>query len=259
MPFCSHFVLLQKHATLQRFQKCCENGFNAALKLAELCSGISVVRLEAMYRKACESETYFSDGVFESAEEEEFEAPAETPAVDQCMHVLADVQQAKSFADVDRECDADPTTEVVDEDLDLPDRESLMKLTDANGAEEPFCTEAQRSPPRSSLANYLPDTLQDALSLPKTCPWNGLLRFAIRMRHSAGGSDLRFLKNARNCRRASKRLNWFQWLEYARIRFRWGSVDGGCRTVGSPTKCSHAVHPSTKWFVNVCSNIIKNI
>ena len=205
--FCTHW--------LPRFQLCCEKGFKAALELAELCSGIESATLERMYRRACEAEGYFTDGVFESAEEDSFEVADGAPEdskVDQCMYVLTDVQQAQSFADPEAECNADLTAEVAEESQNLPDREDLMSLTSGMAAQEPFGTEAGKSPPRNSLASYLPDNLTDALSLPKTCVWNALFRFAIRMRHSAGGCDLGFIKNAKNCRRCSKQLNWFQLL-----------------------------------------------
>ena len=105
----------------------------------------------------------------------------------------------------------DDDEEVAQEFSSLPDSDQLMHLILKPNVMEPFRSEASRSPKDGKDIDGLPDTLREALTL-SSCPFTSLRRLAIRLRTGRGGADTAFLKNARNCRRASKSLNWYQLL-----------------------------------------------
>lgn len=94
---------------------------------------------------------------------------------------------------------------------ELSDVEQLRKLLTIKNHEEPFAHEAGNSPVRSGKSNELPTTLGDALKM-KGCLFTNLVKLAIRLRNGQGGMDVGFLPNAKNCRKASRSLNWYQQL-----------------------------------------------
>ena len=57
----------------------------------------------------------------------------------------------------------------------------------------------------------LPRTLLEAMS-GTACRWNSMFRLAVRLRSAKGGIDTRWIPNARNVRRTSTKLNWYQCL-----------------------------------------------
>ena len=169
-----------------------------------------------MYREACASDSYFSDGVFDAPEEDLDALPAvasKDASAEDCMNLLEDVRQAGDFHYADPEAKMSEGAldqEVEEEDATTDDRDSIVQLTAAGDPAEPFACEQQKSP-KPALANYLPDTLREALDMPK-CPYNALFRLALKIRHGPGGCDVPFLKSARNSRAAAKGLNWYQLL-----------------------------------------------
>ena len=103
----------------------------------------------------------------------------------------------------------------MDEELTgVADKDLLKSLLSKSAPSEPFESEAAKSPKFArGGGDHLPDTLTEALQLPGDL-YNSLFRFAVRLRNSKGGADLGFLKNAKNCRRASRGFNWFQPLDW---------------------------------------------
>ena len=93
---------------------------------------------------------------------------------------------------------------------ELSDVEQLRKLLVIKNQEEPFGQEAGTSPQRGK-SNELPTTLSEALKM-KGCMFTNLVKLSIRLRNGQGGMDVGFLPNARNCRRASRSLSWYQHL-----------------------------------------------
>ena len=178
-------------------------------------------RLQDMYEAACQSDAFFADGIYETAEEDLEEmpsVPSDGGNAEACVNLLEDVGQNAGFhhADPEEKAPESVINESLEEDLATDDRDEVLKLTAMEAPEEPFSSEQGRSPSKSPLANHLPATLREALDLPK-CSWNALFRFAIKIRNSSGGCDTGFLKSARNCRRAAKGLSWFQLLGFVHM------------------------------------------
>ena len=179
-----------------------------------------------LYRQCCDSDDYFTEGVYETAEDEEQDCSKmkESDEAQECHDLLTDVSQAAKFADPEGGIEVDVLDEVPPDEPDLPDLGQLLSITGDSAPDEPFGTE-QKSPQRPhkssvppALKDFLPETLREAFNLPGDI-WNSLVRLAINLRNSHGGLDVGFLKNAKSCRRAAKGLNWWQQLGSA-----WFSV-----------------------------------
>ena len=184
----------------------------SALALVSMCSEFPEDRVEKMYRKACESEDFVRDQFeYEDAEEDEQEVPVPLQkAATECENLLEEVRNAKNMNDTTCENVEQIQSETAREFEDLPDKDDLLMILEGRNPEEPFGSEVGNSPDSSKKKlDVLPDTLKEALALPGN-KWNTLLRLMVRMRHTFGGSDTGFLKNARNCRKAASGLNWYQ-------------------------------------------------
>ena len=199
---------------MDRFKTCCDNALKSSLALVSFCSDIPVDKLEGMYRRACDKDEFITD-TFEPVEEEADDHEVGDAKKD-CMNVIEEVQSAAALNDV--ECEDVPSVdgEVPPEFSDLPDKSQLLDILEGKNPEEPFGSEAAKSPEpaakKAKIDNFLPETLGHAWAMPGNNKFNSMARLLIKLRHSYGGSDVGFLRNARNCRKASTRLNWYQWL-----------------------------------------------
>ena len=182
-----------------RFQRCCENALNAAVKLVAWASDCDAKELEADYRKSCKNNddpfTYADVPVAED-EQEEFLSSGIDPfgdPSDQVLPALTQLQAETIFVDPEGSDGENPIFSdqpgQADEDL-----EKLLQV------------EVEQPEPE-----FLPGTLQDALAT-RGCTWNALFRFVVRLRHGPGGCDLPWVPNARGTRRVSSKLNWHQHL-----------------------------------------------
>ena len=213
-----YIVLL--FATL-RFRACCENTFQASMDLVSRCSGIKPVYLEAQYRKMCSSATPSEVDYEVPPEEVEEAACLPTGEQESCQDVLEQLQQEANFVktctaeeDLDVAEDREEREHVRPDNLEnLPDGELLQYLIKLASVAEAFGSELSKSPRKipSESADYLPSTLREALKMPGDW-FNCLFRHIVRLRSARGGMDTLFVKNARSCRRASKKLNWYQLL-----------------------------------------------
>lgn len=211
-----------------RFQKCCENALQGALQLVSFCSGVKESFLENDYRAWCDGHAGFKAKMPEEEEDddqcdelgEEGQLPASHKPMD-CMDVLANLQGETTF--MRKALDADegqpstePSTEAkASEEVDsylalLPDSDMLKHLMELASIAEPFATETFSSPSGNAKGkDRLPATLLEAFNLPGD-RWNGLFRFAVKLRCTAGACDRMFIQNPMNSRKASRKLNWYQ-------------------------------------------------
>ena len=220
-----HFV---EHAL--RFASVCRLAYKAALDLAEMISGWTATSLDKMYREAVAAGAFDSGGKFsrsvtEPPDEDEMDVCeaivdiVDKKEADQAFELIQQVRAetvALNPAAEDEEAQETVAPAASDNgDLrGVVGAAQLEKLLSEGPASEPFSSELA-SPPRrgqkqdTNQDNHLPTTLSQAMNL--TGPlMNRLLRFAISLRAVRGGVDIPFLKNPRNCRRASRDLNWHQ-------------------------------------------------
>ncbi|CAK9003093.1 ZnF_CDGSH domain-containing protein [Durusdinium trenchii] len=204
----------------EEFIACSDRALKAALALASKCSGVKEPFLEASYRKLCEYEGSFQMDFEPEPDEMEFQA--EDAVADQkpdCLSLLTRLQEESrrvmEEAHQTEEPNAPEPTQPreIEVDLqDLPDKAELIGLCEKENVQCPFRSETSVSPKGRAKDDYLPSTLTEALQM-KGDMWNNLFRLVLRIRSTKGGCDVGFLRNARNCRRAAKTLNWHQYNE----------------------------------------------
>ena len=182
-----------------RFFQCCKNGLESALKLVSRCTNFTESSLENLYRSSC------SDGSFAG---EEYEGPTEEDLLEDgnadnleketsCIDVLQTIKDESDMLQ-----DGAKTVEDPAPFAGVPDEPELQKTVAVPASE------GDRDD------GSLPATLQEALMIGGGDLFNALWRLCVRLRSDKGGSDCRFLPNARGARRTSKRLNWHQWNEH---------------------------------------------
>ena len=215
-----------------RFQQCCERAFAASLLLVSRCTGEKPDKLEEMYRKCCGDDVFKLSADMEADEvmpEEELE---QDPGKDQqeppppqqaCEKFLLDFAGHNDATLVFNQNLEEPQPQPESELDGLPDQETLERLMEEKNPEEQFGHECARSPKLSKKGNALPSSLREAMAMPG-CMFNSLMRLSVRLRSAKGGCDVQFLPNAKNCRRASQKLNWFQCLGWIGC----GHLKAGC-------------------------------
>lgn len=203
--------------TFVRFQLCCEKALESALRLAAFCSKESMESLEATYRKVCESNGDICDLNTLTLDDDEVGPGDEDSAgPDLCAELLSQIPVDSSFVADNKKADDsmgnDEATEDVQVDLsNLPDQEQMKTLIFKENVLEPFRMETSRSPNSKVDLDHLPETLDEALRM-KGDTFNSLWRLAVRLRSARGGCDTSFLSNPKSFRKASKGLNWHQYL-----------------------------------------------
>lgn len=181
--------------------------------LLDFTSEVTEKEVEYKYKLLCKKGPYdiFEDGEFPDEDEDELsdltagnlsQGPAD-PAFD----LLGALQRETVFVDPEEDDAEEPSVEnrsgVEDPDLDqFADREDMKILLEDVG-------EDSSKPPVSK--DPLPSTLLGAMK-ETGCTWNALWRLVVKLRSAAGGSDLRWVPNAKNVRRCSPNLNWRQRL-----------------------------------------------
>lgn len=190
------------------------------------CTGEKVDTLEAAYRRLCENNEDFTKPENAPLEEDEIDVPVEKApeAGMECMDFLTQLQgESKDLREINAQEGEEAGTsdiqlvDVLESDLrKAPDRNELSRLIDKESVMEPFRDESSRSPQYQKELDHLPSTLAEAMAL-KGDRVNAIWRLCVRLRAAKGGSDITFVRNPRNCRRASKGLNWHQSLDYFRI------------------------------------------
>ena len=188
-----------------RFQTCCENGFKAALALAERITGTSAERLEDKYRKACGQGSFGEAS--DPAEDEilmdelEEENDDEAPPKNECVNLLNSMQtEAQCLNEIALGEDLKIGQEEPSAERNLLDKDDLESMLASN-------------PDSSEVIDVavLPSTLREAMARPGDL-FNALWRLAVRMRSAQGGCDTLWIPHAANARKASRTLNWHQSL-----------------------------------------------
>ena len=185
---------------------------------------MSEASLEKEYKNLCQQEGF--QGLTEALFEDD-ELPSETGAEkeastrkDECFELIASIQREKKFIDPDisletaaNELDLEDPEDV--ELRQMPDPEDFKKLFHVD-MDETEAHETAQDKGVSSLSSRHPRTLMEALDRARRegdpVFWNLLWRLSVHLRCGAGGMDVGWLPNGRNCRRASRTLNWYQCL-----------------------------------------------
>lgn len=169
--------------------------------------------MESWYRKACDNEDFKQSAHLEAEaipEEEAEETNPNGPSANNeeqggnCEDFLK-AMAGHNDATLVFNDNAPVPQEPVSDLQDLPDQEELENLLrggDGAETEEPI-------PP--AHLRQLPRNLREAMDLPG-CMFNALMRLSIYLRCAPGGCDLQFVPNPLNCRKAGRKLSWYQRL-----------------------------------------------
>ena len=228
------YTEIDSQQCILRFKACCDRALRGSLLLASLCSGKHVNNLEATYRKRCQEDDIFSFAVLDEEADDDLQNHMDTlgkPAREMasaddrkegkmkktaCEEFLSQMlDPAERIEEPEESGETLPSPSDSAHDFEgLPDADILRNLLEEKIAAEPFGCEA-KSPDsvKQGKRDYLPSSLLEAMQM-RGCSWNAIFRLIVRLRSAAGGSDLMWLKNPRNCRKASKGLNWFQRLSF---------------------------------------------
>ena len=198
-----------------RFKACSKKALTAVLRLASLASDTKTSVLEAAYRKACASTPserfLFAD---EELEDDEFSDSENAPDIEnEAEQFLQQLQTETVFNDPNVETEVPDEEKIVDMELaKVPDQQQMRRLLEK--PEALVSHEEASAPPQQSTGSgeFMPWSLGDALDL-QGDTFNGLFRFAVRLRSARGGCDTNWVRHGRNLRRASTSLNWHQFLE----------------------------------------------
>lgn len=199
-----------------RFRACCSRALEASLALVSACSGINTKQLEQMYRDLCSEES--GDGFLAFDGEMELDEDLDEGGFengDNCMGFLQQLQDETNLMKDDPEQKIPAKQEDKMPDLEgVPDSKQLRDIVSASCPTDPFRLENSVSPKKKTDRYALPGTLLEALGMAQRggCLFNALFRLLVFLRSSTGGADLGWVRNPRNARKASKRLNWHQCL-----------------------------------------------
>lgn len=169
-------------------------------------------KIEKAYKRHCEvtCPVMQMDAELEQDEAQDFELEmleeqGEEPGCDsECMKLLTTVARETVFTDPEQ---YDPQELAEPEEMDLKsvsDKQELVKLLETPAAPE-------KSSEKNIGREYMPSSLHEALELPGDL-FNSLFRLCCRLRTASGGIDKEWINNARHVRRASPKLNWYQFL-----------------------------------------------
>lgn len=186
------------------------------MRLASHVSSLSVAELEQAYAKCCKVwETEAGAELDELDEDENANEDDGMQEENECMNVINSAQADCSLLDP-----AQKYEEASHEDIDMleadfgkvPDEEVLRKLLQKDANEEPVGEPMEGK-------GLLPRTLLEALDFTahegEPAFWNGLFRLCVFLRATPGGCDVQWIPRAKNTRRASRKLNWYQFLGFA--------------------------------------------
>lgn len=189
------------------------------MKLVAFASDEEENSIERRYRKLCEKdpETTFGPdhvGMYEPDDfldaDPNFQKDDDEDAA---VKLFGAVQSEQVFVDPEEGSEVISRSAGDDADIaELPDRDDLKGL-----CEEPEdgTDGAEQEPVEKE---HMPEKLLEAMTAPG-CTWNALFRYIVKLRSAPGGSDSRWIKNARGARRRSRALNWHQHL--VRFGFMW--------------------------------------
>lgn len=206
-----------------RFQACAQKAWMSSMKLVSKVSDMDMIKLEAWYRKCCDClENWETDEL--AADEMPEENAEDFSPGKECLQLLDCVRTEAGFVDPSAPLEPAPAR---DENADLKgmdDQENLKKMIAATPLTD------DPAPEHELKETFMPTTLMEALDASSNKGdklfWNLLLRLIVKLRNSSGGCDVGFLPNAWNCRRASRKLNWFQCLCCKFEFFGFGCVSG---------------------------------
>ena len=136
-----------------------------------------------------------------------------TPLENEAEQFLQQLQTETVFNDPNVETEVPDEEKIVDMELaKVPDQQQMRRLLEK--PEALVSHEEASAPPQQSTGSgeFMPWSLGDALDL-QGDTFNGLFRFAVRLRSARGGCDTNWVRHGRNLRRASTSLNWHQFLE----------------------------------------------
>lgn len=195
-----------------RFQACCKRAYRASLALVAKICRVNEAHLDQQYRDECNSlEPWVVDEPVPE-DEEEFEAAAESSegktGKNECENLLECIQhESKEFLAAGIE---PPTTMQADEEVgsEGAEVEDFSKLPDAKDWET-FLAEDVQDEHVAPDGSVLPTTLTEVMLHPGDF-WNTAFRFIVYLRSAEGGSDVQWVPNARNSRKAGRHLNWHQ-------------------------------------------------
>lgn len=205
LPLAYYFSQLAEQS---RFQSCCQRAFRSALMLVARCGGVEEAALEKRYVEDCRLGV-FADRFDQPSEEDLMESECVEEPKGDAEETLNVLKSLKEESDVITDGIKEPT--VPSGLAGLPDLQVLQELLNKPKVLKP-CHSETNEPEHVDL-NHLPSSLMEALTTTKGDLWNSLFRLAVRLRSDKGGADTSFLKNARNARGASKKLNWHQCLD----------------------------------------------
>ena len=190
-----------------RFEACCKKALCSALRLVSKTSGYDEGELERMYRTACKDGCFqaWSDAALDA---DELPEEKQEDGADQCFELVDRIRREMKFSDPDttlaEEADVDIEDPEKDEFKDMPCGNLIEAMLEASFEED------------SAETAKNPRTLMQAIDRSARESdhvfWNSLWRLSLHLRSSVGGMDQGWIPNAKNCRVASRDLNWHQWL-----------------------------------------------
>lgn len=208
--------MLSVDAASLRFRACCKRALTAVLRLASLASGSKPSLVEATYRKACaatSSERFLF--VDEDLQDDELSDSEQVPEVtNEAETFVKQLQTETVFTDPNMQPEVPDEEKIIAMELDkIPDQDQMRSLLEK--PEVLVCDEeaSELAPNAAPSGEFMPWSLGDALDL-QGDTFNGLFRFAVRLRSARGGCDTNWVRHGRTLRRASTTLNWHQFLEF---------------------------------------------
>ena len=177
-------------------------------------AGLTEEGLEASYRSACNG-SMFSTRQGSALDEDELEEiPA--PATEDCVGLVSRIHHERDLIDPAKEPEATETSDPdkhedeVDAAPVLPNKDDDLSAVLEAAAQVPEPTKEKDA--KDVFPRTLASALDQGVGGGDFTFWNSLWRFSVFLRCEPKGIDTGFLRNCRNCRRASRKLNWYQYL-----------------------------------------------
>ena len=221
----------------EQFFQCSVRAWKSALQLVSSCSGFTIESLDHMYHQWSESgkfdlsweELLPEDDIDLGDKEDDAEVVGEAGG-HPCQGLLDEIhnegQMDIELPDQDVE-DVEGVEEYQFELRHVPDAELLLDMTQKH-PESPLRPYGKSDPCDLKL-DAQPMNLHDALLAFPDCTegpemWDRLWRLCMYLRHWHGGCDRLWIKNPRSARKASSKLNWYQFF----VCNGWGWVGWRC-------------------------------
>ena len=182
----------------------------SSLGLVARISGQSEEKLELMYKKACADtvpHAFGEDQAEEEAEDEAADSKDDPNADNECMQFLNTLKNESEILQRDDIFADDGSSSKPDQELRHD--EQLFGAPGGDDLKELF--NPQPEPDERMEAGKLPRTLLEAIESRGEL-FNALWRYTLYLRQGPGGVDKPFLPNGKSMRRASRKLNWYQFL-----------------------------------------------